>query len=99
MILEVNKMQLKTQQEELYNSNATLITLEDQLKKTTTEGQKAVIKFKIENLKSEIAKFEGIVKLYNTTVESTQKEILDLESGKTTLEMQSAISKLELEMT
>lgn len=98
MILEVNKMQLKTQMEELYNSNATLITLEDQLKKTTTDGQKAVIKFKIETLKTEIAKFESIVKMYNSTVETLTTEITDLESGKTTIEMTTEITKVELEM-
>lgn len=98
MILEVNKMQLKTQMEELYNSNATLITLEDQLKKTTTDGQKAVIKFKIETLKTEIAKFESIVKMYNSTVETLTSEIKDLESGKTTIEMTTEITKVELEM-
>jgi predicted nucleic acid-binding Zn-ribbon protein len=84
--------------EELYNSNATLITLEDQLKKTTTDGQKAVIKFKIETLKTEIAKFESIVKMYNSTVETLTTEITDLESGKTTIEMTTEITKVELEM-
>lgn len=99
MILEVNKMQLKTQQDEMYNNNATLATLEEQLKKTTSDSQKAVIKFKIETIKSEITKAESVIKLYNSTVEKIQTEITDLESGKTVFEMQSSITKLELDMT